>query len=465
MEAALFTNPQPSDDGGVRTILGTSEPVPGSPARNRVRQQGILVVSLVYAVFLISLPFESAGVLGESREGLISFTFTKLIGYVLFGVAVLYRNICFRWFPGSFWLLVWYLFFLLLSFVHIEPAVTVDFRGLIFQRCQMLVVFLIAYNIHRGHPNPESFYQSFGFAVGSVGVLNRFGYGTVEYMNLEDRVSSFRDDPNTAAAVLAMGSVCLIWTLFSPGRWPWLKRVVVALMLGPVVLAMLGTGSRGGLVAWLVALTAMVLVGGRRSGKAIRIILIASVLAVAAATLAIVIVRSYGETRWERAWFDRDTAERTGIYESGVELFLQSPMLGHGGYQNFVALGNLMGRAEVDTHNLLLCILTEVGVIGALPYLIVIGMAIRGTYRAATLRGQLLSWGLLICLLAVNMSLTWQNRKLHWIVLGVACATADRDIRRRQKARTGNAFPSTISTTDRTAGKIREPVGVVAGGS
>src|SRR5262249_3510321 len=79
---------------------------------------------------------------------------------------------------------------------------------------------------------------------------------------------------------------------------------------------------------------------------------------------------------------------------------------------------------ERDAHNLVLHLFLEVGLIGAMPFLIGLGLCARAAWKGRSGRLGVLPLALLLTVFAINLAHTWLSHKLMWLVLALALATA-----------------------------------------
>jgi O-antigen ligase len=82
-------------------------------------------------------------------------------------------------------------------------------------------------------------------------------------------------------------------------------------------------------------------------------------------------------------------------------------------------------RTWRDTHNLVLELLTSLGVIGALPFLLGTGLCVWGAWKARRGNHGILPFAMAVALLMGNMSGNYIGLKLFWLVLawGAAAGT------------------------------------------
>jgi O-antigen ligase len=105
----------------------------------------------------------------------------------------------------------------------------------------------------------------------------------------------------------------------------------------------------------------------------------------------------------------------------------EKPLLGYGGANNYYKLGAASNFASGDifyrdTHNLPLAVLTEVGFIGAAPFLAAILFALWTAWRYGRRTDDALPFALMLTQITMNLSLTGYHQKLFWIVFAAAVA-------------------------------------------
>jgi O-antigen ligase len=120
------------------------------------------------------------------------------------------------------------------------------------------------------------------------------------------------------------------------------------------------------------------------------------------------------------------TSGRDTIAVAALGLFKEKPILGYGSITAWKALGESLGLAARDSHNLITQTALEGGVIGMLIYWITMGYC---GFRIFALRRRAdmgLVGVLFITLLAGNMGVNYQITKEHWFIMSqvVGCVAA-----------------------------------------
>jgi hypothetical protein len=288
---------------------------------------------------------------------------------------------------------------------------------------QALVMFWMAYNLLRF---PEVFLPTLRmFVLSCIGyaLLQLSGYGAYE---ISGRVSALQENLNSAATVLALGLVSAVGIAYGRRRgslsaklWAW---VGFALMGAGVV----KTASRGGLLALGAGIGVLTLRQGStwvRLRNAFLVLLGVVALGAMASTFDV------SRSRWTRT-FEKGFGPRERIYPAAMKMIREKPIDGWGAGVMVRELGLRTRVDRRDTHDLYLWVLAEDGILGAIPYFLGLWLSIRAAWR-----GRLQTYGVVpLALLAVdlvaNLTLTWGARKLHWLVLALALASAEPLIRR-----------------------------------
>jgi O-antigen ligase len=278
------------------------------------------------------------------------------------------------------------------------------------------------------------------FVAGAVlsAVLGLAGVGAAEaFSGTTDRIGGGLADPNYLAAVLVPGIVLALGVRATMrSRFAQLVAVAAAAVM---VIALFRTESRGGVVALAASAVAAAVVGGRLR----RQLLTAAVTIVAAAALYISV--SPGDHRLLA--FSGGGSGRTELWSVGYDVFRNHPVGGAGaGNFSVVEPGyvadsttNLTKPYQEVTlrevvHNTYLHVLAELGVVGLVLLLLLVGGTIcvgvraagsfarRGEPELETLTRALVVGG--IGMFAAFAFLTAQYEKQLWVVVGLVGAAA-----------------------------------------
>jgi O-antigen ligase len=228
-------------------------------------------------------------------------------------------------------------------------------------------------------------------------------------------------DPNDLAMNLA-AAIPMAWYLGMTHHRPMVRWACRAYI--PVGLLSIGlTGSRGGMIATVVALLIVPLTMTRLSpGKlalAIVLLAISGGLAVAYVPKTIVSRLSTTTTAVE----DLSLGGRFRIWRAGIRVFVQRPMVGYGSGSFKVALLPELGNATQVAHNSYLSVLVEEGLVGFLLYL---AMFVAVFLALMRLRGMERRFALVLLttIVVAMVPLSWEDRKTVWFVLAALIGLA-----------------------------------------
>ncbi len=221
-------------------------------------------------------------------------------------------------------------------------------------------------------------------------------------------------DANDLAMTLAL-ALPMAWYLGLTHRTPllrWVSRAYLATGLLAIVL----TGSRGGMVATSVALlivplTMLRLSRGRRAA-AVGMLAVASVLAV-----VYVPERIFERLASTSAEVEQGRLSGRGrIWKAGLAAFVRKPVTGYGPGSFRGAVRPDLGTSTQVAHNSYLSVLVEEGLVGFLLYATMLGsvwIAVLGL-PALDRRFALV---LLATLAVAMLPLTWEDRKPVWFIM------------------------------------------------
>ena len=254
-----------------------------------------------------------------------------------------------------------------------------------------------------------------GSFVSEASVIYAFATHTGNNLGLADgRYTATGFDENELGVTLALGLVMSCYLVAQRAKPVSLWIVQIPLSMMCICL----TGSRGGVLAMSVAVVMipMALMKSKR-----RWLIVSSMIVLLAFAAAVV-----PATTWDRlATIQSEVSEgtltnRTRIWTAGLDVFREHPLIGVG----FGAFGeSVYSRLDIVyvAHNSYLSILVELGIVGELIFLTVLGASF---YLAATLPDTVrMAWLLLLTTWCVSVSsLTWEHRKPTWLLFGLLIA-------------------------------------------
>jgi O-antigen ligase len=387
------------------------------PVYARRRPPLPFVVRAVYYAFVLSLPFGSLDV-GLNGDAYNVYSLARMLGYLVFAVALVQPHLCIRQCPRPFW----YFGLYLLAFLFLASIQDSEYHAFVrerfFQIVQLLVLFRVCYNIMLGKRVLDRTIAAFVLGCVAASMLGLFGVGTAVFSSPGGhRYGFLTDDPNTVGATYGLGLLAAISLGHERRSLSRVTRRAAWVGAAVILASTLRTASRSALIALVAALLCLAL---KRKGKLLSAVLGFLVLAILVALSLRLPVLEY---RFQQTIVNGNTSQREDLAIEGMRMFLEKPLLGWGPEVNVVELGRRFGVLRIDTHNLYIWLLTETGIVGSIPYIFALLLALALAWRARTGSQGILPFSMMIFLLFFNLGITWFNAKAFWVVLAYACAS------------------------------------------
>lgn len=372
------------------------------------------VVRCAYYAFVFSIPFETLDIGIDSGV----FSLSKMIGYAFITTALLQPALCFKKPPPAFWYFLVYVvvYICLGAFQPAEFTELVTIR--LFTLAQMIVLFWISYNLLQDRRMVRGTFMAFG---GSCLALSLVLLNGVSVMAIhQGRVTTLSQDANTLGAVLSLGLLALLGLAYGRQELDRKASLLGWISLTTMVTGIVITGSRGSMLSCMMGILFLVAKRGQSFLKM-------KVGVIAVLAIGFLIWASYQNDaiwlRWKRAYLEGNLSGREAIVPEAWNMFTEKPFIGWGPVSNYVELGARFNEPTVDTHNLYLWILTETGLLGATPFFGGLLLCWQAAWRARNGTEGSFPLALLVCVFAVNMSITWLCRKMFWLILAYALAS------------------------------------------
>jgi len=377
-----------------------------------------MIVRWAFLLFVFTIPFETINL--EALQG--ASTLSRLAGLLFFSICLLYPKSCFRRPPQAWW---WFAGYASISALRIfflpEQLVGPFITGF-----QTLVQLLVLCWIGSTFLQEEKFarHTLLAFSIATLLVVTGLLLGLPGFAQTpgEDRLSIAGTNPNAFAIPMALGSQALIGFSIEPIRRNiWMRVTFTALSFFPLTV-MVYTGSRGGIMAFLagVVVYALPYHGSKRKMTAILGVIIAVV------GVAYSVVNDQSTlSRVESSYDTGDTAGRDKLIAAARGMIAEKPLWGWGAIVWSYELGAREGKGLKyrGAHNLVLDLLMEGGLLGAMPFLIGLGLCVRAAWTARGCHLGLLPLVWLITMLVANMSGEWLVSKSMWLVLTLSLAS------------------------------------------
>lgn len=393
----------------------------------RVRYAAVLaksiptVVRWFFLLFVFTFPLDNVDL--GFMSGMLSIP--KISGYLFFAFYLLYYNPFFneRAFPriphAMWWFLAYAAVFALNGFFVSEEFVG-DFFTRSLTLMQLVVFFWIASDLLKDKKMARRVLLAYVIAsvLLALGIILQI---SGIYAELEPgRAIGLGENPNVLAENMAVAVVILVGLRLYTSYKHFMSKILLLVLTLPLLAAMVATGSRGGVLAFMTGCVVYLLPYWRSKRTLTAIFFV--MLGIVTVVYMIASDPEFLE-RWQTTYYEGSLAGREDIFPATTEMILERPIFGWHPVQCFYELGWRLGlRTERDTHNLFLALLVEVGVLGTIPFLVGLWLCGWSAWRARLGDLGLLPLALLFTVLASGMSGTTLVWKTQWLVLALTLA-------------------------------------------
>jgi len=338
------------------------------------------------------------------------------------------RACFFNYVPGSIWWLGAYLYTSALALALNGWVSLPDTAQEVLLFIQALLFFWTCANLLRHDHIARAALWSFVIACLVRAALPFVGVGRTgeTVWTGGERITAFGQNANWSAKILATSVVVLVGLIYVHPRAPRRLRWLAPLAIAGLGVAIVDTGSRGGLLALAVGLLAFAFgpSSTRSSWAMIRngLIGVASIGFLTFAAMRTEVMRN----RFADTAETGNMAGREVLFPTLWGMFLEHPWTGWGTVNNQFELATRIAernRLQRDSHNLILEVLTTTGVVGAIPFFIALALVARGAWRARLGPHGVAPAALLAMHLVGAMSGNPISSKLFWLI-GAYCLAA-----------------------------------------
>jgi O-antigen ligase len=366
------------------------------------------VVRAALYLFVLSIPFEMP------NRG-IPVEIPTLTGAILLLATMLQPSVSYRRIPGAvMWFFVYLWMFGLSTLVNRSPH-SGTVLNLFLLMLQLVFLLWAAANLLRERRVLRGVILTLALAVALRAGLQVLGIGATarEVWTGGERVSAFGQNPNLASIIMSVGTIMLLSLRPRIVMWPAAAVTAVAIIQ---------TGSRGGLACLAVGLLVWAVMGARTIGARLRGLALGVVVL---AALAFAVLRSDMLRTRLLAAEGGSLAGRERIYPAAIAMISERPVLGWGPIENQFEVAARIGeerKERRDAHNIVLDLLSSTGFVGTIPFLLGMGLCLLCAWRAR--RGPYGSLPLAISSVTFvgSMSGTWIASKILWLTFAVALA-------------------------------------------
>jgi O-antigen ligase len=405
------------------------------------------VIRWSFLLFVMSFPFEAID-LGFSG----SLSLARIIGLPFFASYFFYYNPLSKkgplpHVPHAMWWFLGYVIVYAFNGFFIPEQFAAEFQTRLLTLIQLIVFFWIASNLLENEKLATAALVGFGaasviVAVGTIFELPGFAATPVLPGQVE-REAALGFNPNSQAELMALATVGIVGLLLARKFNGFTRNGCLAAMTLPLLIALVQTGSRSGIIAFMLGLSVYLL----DIWNPKRIFKGAMLIAGGIAMVAYVTYRNPDFLeRWEVAYYDENLAGREKITPTAIEMISERPLFGWKPVEFTNELGARLNSesGKKDTHNLFLYLLAEVGAVGAIPFFVGFFLCAVAAWKA---RGRYLGWvpaALILTLLATNMAGSGIIKKALWFTF--ALTTAAGSVSARGRAKRKEHFRSSRTT-------------------
>jgi len=203
-----------------------------------------------------------------------------------------------------------------------------------------------------------------------------------------------------------------------------LSRIFLLVITFFLLVPMVRSGTRSAIVAFVIGSSAYVFPYWRSKRTWIAIVL---VILSFVAVLYITADDSVVLERWLRTYYEGDLSGRDEIYAIAGDMILEKPVLGWsvaGNYELGRREGGRFFSIARGTHNTFLGLLLDVGIVGAIPFLVGLWLCGLSAWRARLGNLGLLPLALFFTVVAGGMSGDLVGQKALWLCLALMVAAA-----------------------------------------
>jgi O-antigen ligase len=339
-------------------------------------------IGLLMVVFII--PFEDF----HTAFGLSSsFSLVKLLSLVVFGAAIVhfcvFRKLDRLVSAPQNWLILLFLAATVVSgLVAVDPTAALSKT---FKLARVLSLYVMTIHIIRTPTDLRRVIWAVmisGLICALYGIYN-YHFNSAE-LGPQGRISGMMGEPNGFAAEMVARLPLVLYLLM--GERHIGRRVLLALTAAALLYGILLAGSRGGLLALVLAMGLFVI---RREHKLVTLVLILALVPVVLNIMPFHIKERVGLVPTKYDITDTSAERRQTYLEFGLQLFRQHPVTGVGlhGFSEAYSRSQYRflqtSQAKRVAHNMYLEIATGAGLLGLIPFLGLFFISLREVVKAA----------------------------------------------------------------------------------
>ena len=385
-----------------------------------------------FLLFVSAIPFESLYVAP-------SLSVARVVGVFFFGCYLLFYGPLLgkkswpRPHPAVWWFLG-YLVVYSMSALFIDPQFTGEILTFVVTYLQLVVLLWITPDLLKNQKMGESVLLAYTMSAAYLALGTLFGLPGIEgQTGLDGRISAIGQNANGLAGMMALAILIIISLCTRKGFKHFLSKILLVMLILPLLLAIVKTGSRGGtLVVLSGALVYLLPYWRSKRAVTVRVLTICGI----GVLLYLIATEPLMTERWQRAQRG-DLATRQSTIPAALEMSIERPLFGWHPVEFRYELAARLGQGGeiADPHNLLASLLAEVGIVGTIPICIGLWLCFRAAWTARRGDLGLMPLSLMVGVLTMHQSgpnVTW---KPFWLVMGLTLAAASTAVMKRTRYR------------------------------
>lgn len=293
---------------------------------------------------------------------------------------------------------------------------------------QNITLYIIAYNFFLDKTTIRKVILLFGLSCSFVSSLIAFGIGTQSFFEATGiRVATLNTGPNSFGALLGLGCICLVGWM----QWPGYKIKLSSLLFLTLAIivnlyVLIGSGSRGATISTILGISVFAFNREARISKWLLKFLLSTTVILF--IFYLIFTSQTTLLRLENTFENEGSNPRLErILPAAFALFQEKWFLGWGPGNNVFELGKIVPLRTYsqfsDTHNDIMHIATEMGVIGLVLVSVFWAKCLQGAIIARKNKMGVMPLALLVCLFATEMTLTFLRTPTLWLFLALSLAT------------------------------------------
>jgi len=348
----------------------------------------------------------------------------KLLGFTLLIIVTVRGKLLLRMPTAPFYFFLWYYSFILLSVRWLNPFFFSYWKMKIFQIGQLLILMWITSYLVNYKKILIGALQSYSYCLIVLTILSHLGISGFVSEQAEEmygeRATVGIVDPNRMCFMLGIPFIYFMHQMLTYYKEKNKIRYRFFIVLGYLIFEIIRTGSRGGQIAILSGIIALLFTKDYSLKKYSSFFIIVL-------TIVVFVTASFSnpkmKERWELSIKEGNMASREKIFPESIKMVKRKPLLGYGLGEHLYILGPAVGRIKRSPHNSFLWVLHEVGFLGGSPY--IIGFILCGIMAFRKRKGYLenLPFALWVLALMANSDCAAYDSKTTWFILAIASSS------------------------------------------